>query len=328
VTVVLLLVSFALIAVGALLFTNAVEWAGERLDLGQGAVGSILAAVGTALPESLIPVVAVLAGAEGENVAIGAIIGAPFMLGTVAMLLIASSAVVFRERRATGTEVDVERGAVRRDLGLFLPAFAVGLAIGLVDSTVLDVVGVIGLVAAYGFHVWQTLRASRGAEGGDELRPLRFDTTKGDPPSTFQIVAQLLAGLGAVIFGAELFVEEITHVAESVGIDALVLSLILAPLATELPEKMNSVIWMRRSKDTLAVGNVTGAMAFQATVPVALGLVITSWDLDKFAVAAGVLALLGGALALWRLERRSVGPASALAFSALFAALLVFVAVA
>lgn len=105
------------------------------------------------------------------------------------------------------------------------------------------------------------------------------------------------------------------------------LSLVLAPLATELPEKMNSVLWMRQSKDTLAVGNVTGAMAFQATVPVALGLVITSWDLDKFAVAAGVLALLGGALALWRLEHRSVGPASALAFSALFAALLVFVAV-
>lgn len=190
-TVVLLVVSFALIGVGALLFTNAVEWAGERLDLGHGAVGSILAAVGTALPESLIPVVAVLAGTEGEAVAIGAIIGAPFMLGTVAMLMIAGSAVVFRERRATGTEVDVDRGALRRDLGLFLPAFAAGIAIGVVDSTVLDVVGVMSLLAAYAFHVWQTVRASRGAEGGDELRPLHFDTSKEDPPNGFQIVAQL-----------------------------------------------------------------------------------------------------------------------------------------
>jgi cation:H+ antiporter len=326
VILVLLLVSFALIAVGALLFTNAVEWAGERLDLGQGAVGSILAAIGTALPESLIPIVAVLAGAEGEEVAIGAIVGAPFMLGTVAMLLIAASALFFRERRPTGTEVNMDPAAVRRDLGLFLPAFALGLLVGLVDSTLLDVVGVVVLLAAYGFHVWQTVRASRGAEGGDELRPLRFDTTKEDPPSTFQIVAQLGVGLGAIIFGAELFVEEITKVAESIGIEALVLSLVLAPLATELPEKMNSVLWMRQGKDTLAVGNVTGAMAFQATVPIALGLVITSWDLSKFAVAAGVLGLLGGALALWRLERRSLGPVSALAWTALFAALLVFVA--
>jgi cation:H+ antiporter len=327
VTAVLLLVSFGLIAVGALLFTNAVEWAGERLDLAQGAVGSILAAVGTALPESLIPIVAVLAGAEGEEVAIGAIIGAPFMLGTVAMLLIAGSALVFREWRPTGTEVSADPGAVRRDLGLFLPAFALGILIGLVESTLLDAVSVAALLVAYGLHVRQTIRASRGADDY-ELRPLRFDTTKDDPPSTLQIVAQLGVGLGAIIFGAELFVEEITKVAESIGIEALVLSLVLAPLATELPEKMNSVLWMRQGKDTLAVGNVTGAMAFQATVPIALGLVITSWDLNKFAVAAGVLALLGGALAFWRLELRSLGPVSALAWSALFAALLVFVAVA
>ena len=85
-TGVLLAAAFALIIGGAILFTNAIEWSGKRLDLGEGAVGSLLAAVGTALPESLIPVVAVLSGGESEQVAIGAIIGAPFMLGTVAMV--------------------------------------------------------------------------------------------------------------------------------------------------------------------------------------------------------------------------------------------------
>src|SRR5215203_2130144 len=79
----LLAAAFALIIGGAILFTNAIEWSGKRLDLGEGAVGSLLAAVGTALPESLIPVVAVLSGGESEQVAIGAIVGAPFMLGTV-----------------------------------------------------------------------------------------------------------------------------------------------------------------------------------------------------------------------------------------------------
>ena len=102
-TVLLLLASFVLIIGGAILFTNAVEWAGRKLNLGEGPVGSLLAAVGTALPESLIPIVAVLAGAEGEEVAIGAIIGAPFMLGTVAMMLIAGAALFYsksREQRA------------------------------------------------------------------------------------------------------------------------------------------------------------------------------------------------------------------------------------
>jgi hypothetical protein len=76
VTYVLLVVSFALLLGGALIFTNAVEWAGVRLDLGAGAVGSILAAVATALPESLIPIIALVSGsAESEAVAIGAIVG-------------------------------------------------------------------------------------------------------------------------------------------------------------------------------------------------------------------------------------------------------------
>ena len=67
---VLLAASFAVILAGALLFTNAVEWAGNKLEIGEGATGSMLAAVGTAMPETLIPIVAIIGGAEGaEDVA-------------------------------------------------------------------------------------------------------------------------------------------------------------------------------------------------------------------------------------------------------------------
>ena len=319
----LLLVSFVLIVVGAYLFTNAVEWAGQRLNLGDGATGSILAAVGTALPESVIPIIAVLAGTEGEEVAIGAIIGAPFMLATVAMLVIAASALGYAKRRKTGSEIHADRASVRRDLGFFLPCFAVAIALGLVDSKAVHIVGVVGLLLAYALHVRQTLRNTGDAGDEDELKPLTFDTTKEDPPSTFQIVLQFVVGLAFVIGGAELFVTELVKVAEGLGVTPLALSLILTPLATELPEKLNSVLWMRESKDTLAVGNVTGAMAFQATVPVAFGLAVTEWHLDPVAVAAGILALLGGALALWRLDRRSVGKLSALAWAAMFGTLVV-----
>jgi hypothetical protein len=53
-TLVLLLLSIMILLAGALLFTNGIEWLGVKLDLGQGAVGSLLAAVATALPETLI----------------------------------------------------------------------------------------------------------------------------------------------------------------------------------------------------------------------------------------------------------------------------------
>jgi cation:H+ antiporter len=322
-TVLLLLASFVLITGGAILFTNAVEWTGRRLNLGHGAVGSLLAAVGTALPESLIPIVAVLAGAEGEEVAIGAIIGAPFMLATLAMLLIAGAALAFAARRSTGREIDADARTVRRDLGLFLPCFAAGIALGLVDSKPLHYVGAVALILAYGWYVRRTIKKEGDAEE-EEPKPLYFDTSKQDPPNLVQLVGQLVAGLLMIIGGAELFVEEIQKVAESLGVAPLVLSLVLAPLATELPEKLNSVIWIRQDKDRLAVGNVVGAMAFQSTVPVAFGLAVTEWDLEPAAIAAGVLGLIGGALALWRLRAGRMGPAAVLAWSALFIALVVF----
>jgi len=179
-----------------------------------------------------------------------------------------------------------------------MPSFAVGILLGQLDAKPLHLAGAAILIVVYVVYVRRTIRASGDAEGEHELKPLRFDPSKDDPPNTTQIVVQALVSLALIIAGAELFVEEITKVAESIGVSALVLALVIAPLATELPEKLNSVIWMREGKDMLALGNITGAMAFQSTVPVALGLAVTDWQLDRYATAAGVLALIGGALAL------------------------------
>jgi cation:H+ antiporter len=321
----LLAAAFALIIGGAILFTNAIEWSGKRLDLGEGAVGSLLAAVGTALPESLIPVVAVLAGGESEQVAVGAIVGAPFMLGTLGMLLVGASALAFRRRRSSGSEVTPDDRSLRRDLGLFLPCFAIGIGLGLIDSTSIHIAGAVGLLIAYGAYARRTVRRSGESEDVDDLESLQLDPSR-EQPRNIAIVAQLLIGLLMIVGGAELFVEQVLGVAETLGVSALVLSLVLAPLATELPEKLNSVLWIRREKDTLAVGNITGAMAFQSTVPLALGLTVTDWDLDRFAVAAGLAGLAGGALALWRLPKDRLGVPAVAAWSALFAGFVAFAA--
>src|SRR3954452_22301656 len=111
-----LVASFTVILAGALLFTNAVEWIGHRLRLGEGAVGSLLAAVGTAMPETLISIVALLGAKEGaDDVAIGAIVGAPFLLATLAMGLVGLFAYLYRERRAQGLELRAHRPTLERD---------------------------------------------------------------------------------------------------------------------------------------------------------------------------------------------------------------------
>jgi cation:H+ antiporter len=327
----LLAVSFAVILAGALIFTNAVEWAGHKLSLGQGAVGSLLAAVGTAMPETLIPIVAIIGGAEGsEDVAIGAIVGAPFLLATIAMALVGTSALIYRNRREQGTSLNAHKPTLERDLVFFLAFFALGILIGGLDlPDALQIPLVVVFVLAYAYYVRMTLRGGGDVQEADTIGPLYMDRTPNrDDPTPKLIGIQFAIGLAAIVGGAHLFVEELLHVAEEIGVEPLVLSLILAPLATELPEKANSFFWVRDGKDSLALGNITGAMVFQSTIPIAFGLALTDWDLDRFALVSGGLGVAGGILAYIALHRqgRFRWPAI-LIWSGLFAAFIVYVSV-
>ncbi len=327
----LLVVAFAIVLGGALLFTNAVEWLGHRLGLGEGAVGSILAAVGTAAPETLIAIVAILdTEPESEGVAIGAIVGAPFLLGTLAMGLVGLFAYLFRGRRAQGTALDAHGPTLERDLLFFLAFFAVAGLLAWGPPAAVRIPAGIVFLLAYVFYARRTLRAGGDVQGSETLKPLTFDRRAGDrsdPPLALCLL-QLAVGLGAMIFGAHLFVEHLLGIADALGIDALILALILAPLATELPEKVNSFFWVREGKDALALGNVSGAMVFQSTIPVGIGLIFTHWSLDANAVLSIVLGFAGGLLAYVSLHRaRRFALPAVLGWFGLYAAFIVVVAV-
>jgi cation:H+ antiporter len=329
VTVVLLAASFAVLLAGALLFTNGIEWVGHRLGIAQGAVGSILAAVATALPESLIPVVALISATQGSgDVAIGAIIGAPFMLATIAMALVGVSAIVYRRRRERGTGLTVHFPTLRRDLTFFMVFFGAALVLGLGAPRWLQIIGAVIFMIAYATYVAWTLRRGGAVQEEETLRPLIMDVERGEDPPLRLMLLQLGVALAAIVGGAHLFVHELLDVAEALGTDPLVLSLVLAPLATELPEKANSFFWIREGKDTLALGNITGAMVFQSTLPVSLGLVFTDWSLSTYSVLAASLGLAGGALAIWALQiqRRFSVPAIVL-WATLFAIFVLVVTV-
>jgi cation:H+ antiporter len=331
---VLLALSFAIILAAAQLFTNAVEWAGHRLDIGEGAVGSLLAAVGTAMPETLIPIIAIIGGAAGsEDVAIGAIIGAPFLLATLAMMLVGCFALAYRRRRTQGTGLNVHLPTLERDLVFFLVFFALGCGLGVVDSPdAVKVIAAIAFLLAYAYYVRRTLRAGGMTQAEDTIAPLVManltSASNASNPGSAIIALQFIVSLGAIVGGAHLFVEELIHVADSLGVEPIVLSLVLAPLATELPEKANSFFWVREGKDSLALGNITGAMVFQSTIPIAFGLAFTDWDLDEFSILSAVLGLIGGIVAYWalRLRGRFSIPA-VVVWGLLYGSFLVYVAV-
>ncbi len=325
----MLVVSFAVILSGALLFTNAVEWIGHRLSLGEGAVGSLLAAVGTAMPETLIAIVALIGAAEGaDQVAIGAIVGAPFLLGTLAMGLVGLFAYLYRQRREQGLELKAHRPTLERDLLFFLLFFAISLALGWGAPDALRIPVGILVMLSYLFYIARTLRGGGEVQDEETLNPLIFErrAERREDPALTLCVIQLLVGLGAMVGGAHLFVEELLHIAESIGVEALVLALVLAPLATELPEKVNSFFWVREGKDSLALGNITGAMVFQSTIPVGIGLVFTDWELSGNAALSVGLGLAGGLLAYEVLHRRGrFGLPAVITWFALYTAFIVVV---
>jgi len=187
------MVSLVAILAAAVLFTNAVEILGERLGLGQGAVGSVLAAVGTALPETMIPVVALLAAAftgEGSEsaseIGIGAILEAPFLLTTLAMFVTGAGILGYQRRRRNGANVVVDERVISHDMLFFMVFFTIAAAAGIVPLPFfLKIVVAIVLVGAYAVY---TIR--RGGESLQEtpenltLWPGRIGTAPTWPSST------------------------------------------------------------------------------------------------------------------------------------------------
>ena len=307
-TVIGFVVALVVILLGAAFFTNAVEILGSRLGMRQGAVGSLLAAVGTALPESMIAIVAIMepvvtggAREEGAMIGVGAILGAPFMLATLALFVVGASALLFRRRREQGAVLRIDEATIGRDMGYFLVFFALAAGVGLLELPVyLKAVAALVLVLGYAQYVRQTLGS------GDHLEEvpdkLLLLPRRPNPPLT-AVVFQTVASLGLIVAGAHFFVDAVKHAAEGLGLPAGLIALVLAPLATELPEKFNSIFWMRDGKDTLAVGNMTGAMMFQSTIPVTFGVLFTPWTLAPLDVFAVALALASGAFVYLMLRR-------------------------
>jgi cation:H+ antiporter len=309
----LLALSLAVILAGAELFTNGIEWIGERFGLSEGAVGSVLAAVGTALPETILPLVAIVSGhASGDEIGTGAILGAPFMLTTLAMVVIAVTVLITGRGGRRPLDLEIDKGVIRQDLGYFLVMYALAVVAGLLHVKIVDYAFAGVLFVGYGYYVRRHFTAPgedvEETEAGGEIKDLYLwrwlgFVRKSQGPWTKDASAalpfvQVAVALGLIVGGAELFIGGVSMVADTFGVSPLAFSLLVAPLATELPEKFNSVLWVRRRKDTLAMGNMTGAMVFQSSFPVSIGLLLTPWELTGTALVAACTALAAGGV-LW-----------------------------
>ncbi len=331
---VILIASFGIILLGAELFTNGIEWFGHKMGLGEGAVGSVLAAVGTALPETTIPIVAILfsSAPESSDVGLGAILGAPFMLATLAIGVTGLVVLLNRGRRPRGEEVEVDRSLVRTDLRAFTVAY--------VSPTWPKLVAAAVLILLYARYVKSHFDAE-GTSKAEDLNPLRihpldirfFDADR-DEPRLRTVNLQVLIAVALTVVGAVAFVGSMSTIARSFGMNEILLALIVAPIATELPEGFNAVLWIRQGKDTLALANITGAMVFQASIATVVALVFApeAWSVQpgtRVAFASAAIAFISiGVVFLPLLRGGSLRARNMLLGIGLYVAYLAIVAIA
>jgi cation:H+ antiporter len=338
--VVLFLVCAVVIYLACEWFVNGVEWLGVRLKVGPVAVGTILAAAGTALPESVVTLVAVLFGSKehGAQVGIGAALGGPLVVGTIAYG-VTGGMLLWRRRRdrrpapvpaaAPGTPAvpassdvpdadDLDGTDTRRlarDQVWFLAIFAVKVALGLVAFAIKPWFGFLFL-AAYAVYFRREISGGDEEASGEGLEPLRFQPRRAEPTMA-AVLTQTLVTLVVVFLASQLFVAQLEWAGPALGLPAAVVALLLSPIATELPETMNAIIWVRQGKAELALANISGAMMIQATVPSAFGLFFTPWLFDTPLVLAAAFTMAAVAYLLIILRLGRLTPAT-LAGAALF----------
>ena len=316
-------------------FVNAVEWLGVRLKIGHVAVGTILAAVGTALPESVVTLVAVLWGGEhGDDIGIGAALGGPLVVGTIAYAVTGGMLVSRRRAHAAGSArrgeldrpggpVGIDTSRLARDQTWFLAIFVFKVALGLVAFTFKPWLGLV-FFAAYGLYFYREMTAV-GEHASDEgLALLKFQPRR-TSPTTLAVVAQTVVTLAIIFAASQLFVAQLEWAGPALGLSPVVVALLLSPIATELPEIMNAIIWVRQGKTQLALANISGAMMIQATVPSGIGVLFTPWLFDATLIVAGIATMASVGYLLWLLRTGRLTPGrltAAAGFYAAFAAAL------
>jgi cation:H+ antiporter len=300
-TALLFIASLLLVVIASELFTNAIEWAGYLLNLGTGATGSLLAALGTSLPETVVPVVALATHSHGaDKVATGAVLGSPFLLLTLGAGATGIAVVL----RGGARRLVIDRRQARRDLGVFIGAFTVAVVSSVLPSGPRIGVGAL-LLVAYAVYVVATLRGS--AAVGERPEPLHIVRWRPGEPHPVLVTVQLLIAVGLLVVGSQLFVTALDQTASALQIPQLVLALVIVPVATELPETLNSVLWIRTNDDMLAFGNVAGSAAFQSCILAAIGIVFTTWQPGSAGLISATLTLLTAVFLLamlWRGQAR------------------------
>jgi cation:H+ antiporter len=304
ITLLLFLLSAITIYLACEYFVNGIEWTGHHFRFSQSATGSLLAALGTALPECIVTLTALLmedAPAQ-QQIGIGAALGGPLVLSTIGYAAVGLTLLLCMGPEHRGIAGEVQR-KIGRDQAWFVAIFLVAVALGMVAFTGKAWLAPL-FVLMYLLYVRRELRQT-DSQAADLPEPLKLDPGAGIP-ALGKVLLQTLGALVVLALAAQLFVHQLESMGELFGLSPVLAALLLSPVATEMPELMNVLIWVRQGKNRLALANISGAMMIQGTIPKAFCLLFTPWLLDSTMMVSSLVTLLAVVLLWWGFSREQM----------------------
>lgn len=285
INIVLLVLGVIIVLKGADWLTDGAVNIATRFGVSQMVIGLTIVAMGTSMPEFCVSMVSALKGTP--DLAVGNVVGSN-TLNT--LLIVGCSALV--------APIMVKQSSVKRDIpfavvaSLLMLLFCLDGAIGRVDAAVLFAgfclfmfvtlkyakttegpaasVATNGAATATAISEASTSQASSSEASSSETSAPEASSSETSAPkasqasgtSMLKAVVMLVVGLLCLIAGSNMFVDNASFVASSLGVSDAVIGLTIVAGGTSLPELATSMVSAKKGNSDIAIGNVIGSNVF------------------------------------------------------------------
>ncbi len=285
INIVLLVLGVIIVLKGADWLTDGAVNIATRFGVSQMVIGLTIVAMGTSMPEFCVSMVSALKGTP--DLAVGNVVGSN-TLNT--LLIVGCSALV--------APIMVKRSSVKRDIpfavvaSLLMLLFCLDGAIGRVDAAVLfagfclfmfvtlkyaktteehaATVATSGAATTTAISEASTSQASSSEASSSGTSAPEASSSETSAPeasqasgtSMLKAVVMLVVGLLCLIAGSNMFVDNASFVASSLGVSDAVIGLTIVAGGTSLPELATSMVSAKKGNSDIAIGNVIGSNVF------------------------------------------------------------------
>lgn len=280
--ILLIIIGLALILAGANYLTDGAAALAQRLKMPEFIIGLTIVAVGTSTPELVVSAMSAINGSS--DIAIGNVVGSN--LFNVFIILGICTLI---------TPLALSGSTIRRDIPIAVAASLIMLAavsdsyLGISEINKIGrLEGVIMLILYFALMAY-TIRLARKEQSNEEqpkekLMPLWLS------------LVMIVGGLGGLVYGGNLFVDNAILLAQRLGVSESVIAITLVAGGTSLPELASSIVSLVKDKADMALGNVVGSNIANILLILGSCATITPLTLGGITIVDILMVLLGSLL--------------------------------